>query len=102
VSGGGRVEKSNARSLLLDRGELGHSEMILAGSRVRGNRGQHPGGNEDDTERAVRAGLELVAAVDVLKTLSPLSTVWKNEAAFRENTKDKRHLDNVGRVSPAR
>jgi hypothetical protein len=28
VSGGGRVEKSNARSLLLDRGELGHCEMI--------------------------------------------------------------------------
>jgi hypothetical protein len=28
VSGGGRVEKSNARSLLLDRGELGHCEMM--------------------------------------------------------------------------
>ncbi len=25
---GGRVEKSNARSLLLDRGELGHCEMM--------------------------------------------------------------------------
>jgi len=34
VSGGGRVEKSNAWSLLLDRGELGHSEMMRVGVAV--------------------------------------------------------------------
>jgi class 3 adenylate cyclase len=34
----------------------------------------YPQAHEDDAERAVRAGLELVAAVGVLKTNAPLQT----------------------------
>ena len=34
----------------------------------------YPQAHEDDAERAVRAGLELVAAVDALKTHAPLQT----------------------------
>ena len=34
----------------------------------------YPQAHEDDAERAVRAGLELVAAVSALKTLAPLQT----------------------------
>jgi class 3 adenylate cyclase len=34
----------------------------------------YPQAHEDDVERAVRAGLELVAAVDALKTRAPLQT----------------------------
>src|SRR4029077_6524172 len=34
----------------------------------------YPQAHEDDAERAVRAGLDLVAAVDALKTHAPLQT----------------------------
>jgi hypothetical protein len=37
VSDRGRVEKSNSRSLLLDRGELGHCEMMTSISATRRN-----------------------------------------------------------------
>jgi class 3 adenylate cyclase len=34
----------------------------------------YPQAHEDDTERSVRAGLELIAAVGGLKTIAPLQT----------------------------
>ena len=55
----------------------------------------YPQANEDDAERAVRAGLELVAAVGNLKTHAALQT----RVGIATGTGGRRRSDRVGRFS---
>ena len=57
----------------------------------------YPQAHEDDAERAVRAGLELVAAVSGLKTHAPLQT----RVGIATGSGGRRRPDRVGRFSGA-
>ena len=57
----------------------------------------YPQAHEDDAERAVRAGLELVAAVGALKTHASLADARRH----RNGSGGRRRPDRVGRFSGA-
>ena len=57
----------------------------------------YPQAHEDDAERAVRAGLELVAAVGALKTHAPLQT----RVGIATGSGGRRRPDRLGRFSGA-
>ena len=57
----------------------------------------YPQAHEDDAERAVRAGLELVAAVSALKTHAPLADARRH----RNGPRGRRRSDRIGRFSGA-
>ena len=58
----------------------------------------YPQAHEDDAERAVRAGLELIAAVTALK--SPVSL--QTRVGYRHRTGRRRRPDRIGRGAGAR
>ena len=58
----------------------------------------YPQAHEDDAERAVRAGLELVAAVGALKTNAPLQT----RVGIATGSGGRRRSDRIGCFSGAR